>query len=455
MTNSFLSKIEITLFGPRPKGRIPTRVRDSIATRQRYGEILISWFQLALVLFFSALYIIAPAPEGYVTIDPVPFALGLYFLFTVAKLALSSSRGLNTPFLIASVIVDMVFLMTLIWSFHIKYDQPAAFYLKAPTLLYVFIFISLRTLRFEPRMVVVSGLAAAVGWAVLLVLALTDSYQTLIGDDNGLITRNYVQYMTSNRILIGAEIDKIITILVVTGVLAIAIVRAQRLMIRAASSASAANDLSRFVSPEVALRVTSADEEVRPGYGENKNVSIMFTDIAGFSTLSENMPPEELVGVLNDYYAALTKVVRDNGGVVNQVSGDSMLATFNAAKNNDDHARDAVRTALDIIETCQRSTFGKGTRLPTRVGINTGIVTVGAVGSQNQMWFTVYGDAVNIAARLEQLNKEHGTWIMVSEETMVEADGSFIFHHVGETVVRGRSKPTVVYTLGSVGPGET
>jgi adenylate cyclase len=116
--------------------------------------------------------------------------------------------------------MDIAVLMALIWSFHVKYMQPPSFYLKAPTVMYVFIFIALRALRFEPKYILITGAAAVVGWIVLVLFV-------VLGPDGGtMVTRNFVTYMTDNAILIGAEIDKMLSIVVVTLVLAAAVPRA-------------------------------------------------------------------------------------------------------------------------------------------------------------------------------------------------------------------------------------
>ena len=127
-------------------------------------------------------------------------------------------------FLTLSVAADLTLLMMLIWSFHIQYDQPASFYLKAPTLLYVFIFIALRALRFEARFVLLAGLFSALGWLALVF------YVVSIDPQDNMITRDYVAYMTSNTILLGAVFDKVISILMVTGILCVALVKARKLL---------------------------------------------------------------------------------------------------------------------------------------------------------------------------------------------------------------------------------
>jgi adenylate cyclase len=433
------------IFGARLDRRLPDRVSHSIAEQQIKSEILIGWVQLTLVLFFGTLYTIAPKTSAGTGFTPVPWALALYFLFTMLRLAASYRHFLPRWLLMASVVMDMGLLMLLIWSFHLQYEQPASFYLKAPTMLYVFIFIALRALRFDATYIVFAGATAALGWLVLIL------YVLFAVPDDPMITRDYVEYLTSNSILVGAEIDKIVSILLVTGVLAIALIRAERMLNKAVLDSTTAHELSRFVAPEVADMIASADEEIQPGDGEVKVASILFTDIEKFSTISEKLEPAELMRTLNEYFAAVSAVIDRCGGVITQFEGDAMLITFNTAKSDPDHAANAVRCAAGIQDVVTGTTFGDGILLLTRCGINTGELIAGAVGTKDRLLFTVHGDEVNIAARLEQLNKEYGTYVLVSESTFEEAGGGFSFERIGEIVVRGRSTPTAVYALAAEG----
>ena len=179
---------------------------------------------------------------------PVPWALAIYLVLTLIRLVWAQRRRLPDWSLRLSVVFDMMLLMGLIWSFHLQYMQPASFYLKAPTVLWVFIFIALRALRFEARFVALAGLVAVAGW-ILMVL------YVVFGDpDNMMITRDYVTYMTSNAVLIGAEVEKIFSILMVTGAIALALVRAKNLLIRAVAEHTAAEVQSSPSVPNVNVR---------------------------------------------------------------------------------------------------------------------------------------------------------------------------------------------------------
>ncbi|WP_297020714.1 adenylate/guanylate cyclase domain-containing protein [Thalassospira sp.] len=432
------------LFGKNANSHLPERVQSAIEKQQYESEKLIGWVQLLLVTIFASLYAISPKTAMSDGIHPVPWALGLYYLFTLERLYLTYRKKLSTWFLTLSVIADIGLLMVLIWSFHIQYMQPASFYLKAPTVLYVFIFIALRSLRFDPRYILIAGGTAAAGWIILT------GYVIWSEGGKSMITRDYVTYLTSNSILIGAEIDKIIAIVLVTAVLTVAVLRAKRSFVRAVTDEIAARDLSRFVSPEIADRITHAEQQIRPGDGDAVNATVMFTDIEGFSSVSEKLSPKELSTMLNEYFTETSAVISHFGGVITQFEGDAMLITFNAVTPDSDHALNAVRTALAIQDLANRRIYCHGGQLKTRCGINTGEIVVGAVGSESRLTFTVHGDNVNIASRLEALNKEFGTYILATEDTVTVCgnhDDIPAWTPCGDVTVRGREQPTRIFAL--------
>ena len=221
---------------------LPARLQRAIREQQADAEILIAWVQLAIVLLFAVVY--AAAPKAFpemIRFEPVPWVVGAYLAITLAQLGLAYLRRLAGILLGGFVVANVALLLILIWSFHISYMQPPSFSLKAPTLFSVFIFIALRALRLDVGYVLLAGFVAALGWTALVVDALAESLP-------GAITHNFIAYITSDRILVGAEIEKIIAILTVTVILAVAIAHARRLLIRSVSDRSA-RDLA-----ETALR---------------------------------------------------------------------------------------------------------------------------------------------------------------------------------------------------------
>jgi adenylate cyclase len=265
---------------------------------------------------------------------------------------------------------------------------------------------------------------------------------------DNMLTNDYVEYMTSNTILIGAEFDKVVSILMVTGVLALALHRARNLLVESVFEGSAARDLSRFVPEEVAQQVIHSEEGATIGKGEVSECTILFTDIEGFTSISETMSPEKLIEALNRYFSLIAAPIHEHGGVISQFQGDAVLATFNVPKPDQNHASHAVRAALEIQSVLDGEEFGDGTAFNTRIGINTGPVVGGLVGSGERVGYTVHGDNVNLAARLEQMNKDFGTRIIVSEYTHAKiADGEFAFHEIGEVPVRGLNQSIRIFTV--------
>ncbi|QQS10652.1 MAG: adenylate/guanylate cyclase domain-containing protein [Rhodospirillales bacterium] len=383
----------------------PERVLAAIRAQQERSEILVGWIQLALVCFFATLVASFDMAEGIVQADwsIEHQVVGAYLALTIARIWLAHARRLRAWMLYVSVLADVVLLMTVIWSFHLKYAQPAAFYLKAPTLLYVFIFIALRALRFEARFVLFAGAAGAAGWAAMLWYALSGHG----GPPNR--TRNFIEYVTSNATLVGAEIDKIIAILLVTAILALAITRARRLLIRATTESAAAMDLSRFLDPAVARRIRGSEVRIAPGSGEARDVTILTTDLRGFTRLSSDLSPDEVMRLLNDYQARICPAIQAAGGSIDKFLGDGILASFGAATPGGTYAADALRAADAVTAAvdawnAERSAAG----LPAvRVGmaLASGRVLFGAVGDGDRLEYTVIGDAVNLAAKLEKHTK--------------------------------------------------
>jgi adenylate cyclase len=396
---------------------LPERVRRALRDEQDRAERLIGWFQLGVVLFFLTLYLIAPKPaDRPMQFQPVPWVLGLYLLATVIRLVWSRFMRLPAWSLAISIFIDMGLLIGLIWSFHIQYEQSPAFYLKAPTILSVFIFIALRALRFEAGYVLLAGGVAALGWIGLVAYAAAF-------DPTGMpITRDFVRYMTSNAILLGAEIEKVVTILLVSGLLAWSLRRARRTLVSAVAESSAARELKRFFAADVAQAITQSDEAIRPGQGVCREAATMFTDLRGFTVMSRTLSPDETVGLLAEYQARLVPIIQRNGGSIDKFLGDGIMASFGAARASKTYAADALRAVDEIIiETRRWASMREADGLPTvRVGaaVAVGPLIFGAVGDETRLEYTVIGDPVNLAAKLEKHTKVEKVDALTTRESL-------------------------------------
>jgi adenylate cyclase len=405
------------VLGPSAGANIPERVRRIIASQQAASEIIVGWMQVGAIIFFAAVYTISPKafPPG-TAFEPVPWTLGIYALFTALRLALAYRERLTRPFIALSVLVDMMVLMITIWSFHLQYQAPPALYLKAPTLMYVFILIALRTLRFEAGYVMLAGIAAAVGWSILF------GYAVLFSSPDGMqVTHSYVDYVTSYRILGGAEIDKILSILMVTGVLTLSLIRARRLLVASVANAVAATDLARFFAPEVAEQIRRSEMNLMSGQGERRDAAILSIDLRGFTKLSAGMSAAELIAVLGEYHARLVPIIQHHGGSIDKYLGDGILASFGATAPSKSYAADLCR-AVDALTASarawQQERTGRGVPAPG-VGMAgaVGEVVFGTVGHETRLEYTVIGEVVNLVAKLEKHTKREAVQALTTRET--------------------------------------
>lgn len=391
---------------------LPARVQAAIRAHEDRAERLIGWIQLAVVLTFAALYFVSPKTfAGHDTFQPVPWAVGAYLLFTGLRLALAYRTSLPGWFLVLSIVIDMALLFGLIWSFHLQYEQPASFYLKAPTLLYVFIFIALRALRFSAFYVFVAGAVATLGWLALV------GYAVTVDPADMMITRDYVMYLTSNSVLLGAEFDKIASIAAFTAILGVALLRGRGLLERAVTEGLAKRDLSRFFDPEIAARITARGHELAAGRGEAREAAILNLDIRGFTGLVRTLPPDAVAQLLTEYHAVVVPVLQRHGGAIDKFLGDGVMATFGAAVPTGTYAADALRALEEALAAAQTWARGAmdGKTLDVNGAVATGRVVFGAVGDENRLEYTVIGDAVNLAAKLEKHNKRLGSRALVTE----------------------------------------
>jgi len=206
----------------------------------------------------------------------------------------------------------------------------------------------------------------------------------------------------------------------------------------------------RYVSPTVAAEIIRNPAMLRLG-GHKKKVTIFFTDIGDFSTMSEKFSPEEVVTHLNEYFQGMSSAILDFDGTINQFLGDAIFAYWGAPIDQDDHALRACRAALRCLEFLQEleaKWVAEGMPARTyRFGINTGEVVVGNVGSSSRFKYTLIGDDVNLASRLEEANKYYGTQIFISEETYSLIKDQLVAREIDIIRVVGRSKPVKVYEL--------
>ncbi len=209
------------------------------------------------------------------------------------------------------------------------------------------------------------------------------------------------------------------------------------------------NRLERFHSPQVIEMILKGGEETIDDIMESKELiaTILFADIVGFTRLSETMPPREINIILNRYFSRMTDIVFSHGGTLDKYIGDGLMAVFGAPMEKEDDAERAVRTALEIRRqlTAMMKITSADKRFDIRVGLNTGRVVAGNIGSPKRMEYTVIGDPVNVASRLETMAKPNQ--IIIGEETFNFVKGKFRIQEIGTRKVKGKSSGVMVYEV--------
>jgi class 3 adenylate cyclase/CHASE2 domain-containing sensor protein len=202
-----------------------------------------------------------------------------------------------------------------------------------------------------------------------------------------------------------------------------------------------------YLAPPLIEKMLSSNKPPALG-GEIRNLTVYFSDIADFSAIAEKIPPAGLVAAMNEYLTAMTDVIEAHGGFVDKYIGDAIVAVFGAPLDDPQHARNAVNAALRcaaLPATLQRVNSAFGATLRQRIGLNSGEALVGNIGSRRRFNYTVMGDTVNLAARLEHANKLYGTTVIASESTVALTGQTFVWRELDLIRVKGRTNAVRIF----------
>jgi adenylate cyclase len=206
----------------------------------------------------------------------------------------------------------------------------------------------------------------------------------------------------------------------------------------------------RYVSPQILDHILAHPESVRLG-GDRREMTILFSDIRGFTTISEASEPEAVVEMLNEYLTRMVEILLAHGGTLDKFIGDAVMGFWNAPAADADHARHAVACAVEMVQEtaslrARWETEGKAA-IRIGVGVNTGEAVVGNIGAEKVFGYTVIGDAVNLASRLESKNKDYGTEIIISEFTRERIGGAFEAVYLDEVKVKGKERAVKIFQV--------
>ncbi|WP_053005732.1 adenylate/guanylate cyclase domain-containing protein [Kiloniella spongiae] len=328
-------------------------------------------------------------------------------------------------------------------------DLPQVMIFRSPLLTYYFIIVAVVAFSFSPRLVLWAGGIGAAGWL--------SAYAWVVQQDGGVLDWGDVPANPTAEDAIsvildpafgatGSRIQEAIILVVVSVLIAIVMKRAQNTLRDKLAAErdrqSITGIFGRFV-PEPIVEAMINDQGLLAPL--EREATILFADVVGFTSLTERLGPAKTVDVLNRYFDEMTDIIMENNGIVATFHGDAILAIFNVPLEDPKHAEHALNAAQAMLKRVEQDGFA-GEKLSIRIGINTGSVVAGNVGGGGRQSYTVYGDAVNLAARLEALAKEKRQPLLVSGHTHTKLTAPNLCLH-GETTVRGQTQPVEFYGL--------
>lgn len=314
---------------------------------------------------------------------------------------------------------------------------------------FYFLILAVAAFSFSPGLVFWSGVAGSAGWMAAFLHIRGSMERTLEWTDmpaNPTSEQFLALFLDVDFVASGTRVQEASVFLIVAALIAIVMHRARgvvRRQLEAERGVKAISQLfGRFVPEAVATAMIRQEGTLDP---VEREATVLLADVEGFTGLTETKGAEAIVDIFNAYFEAASEVIGKHNGVVTQFIGDAVLATFNVPATDPQHRQRGVDAAVDLLRLVRSSDFA-GERLSIRVGVATGVVIAGNVGGGGRASYTVYGEAVNLAARLEALNKEQGTSILISGAT-AEGVAARQREKVGQTSVRGVRELVDIYTI--------
>ena len=406
----------------------------------------------AVVLVILAIWLLISIP-----MPRTLYWLGLAGLFLVSGLVpylMRHRRGWR-QWVIGFAVVDAAVLVTamLLPNPLEPSDWPIQMGLRFYNVLYLFVLLAGAALSYSPLLVIWTGLSAALAWSAgtLLIARLPDTIVEVplpTGEPAVDSQRALQVFLEPTFVSLPVLLNEVVLLMVTAVVIAAAVWRARRRMLRHVETDRARANLARYVSPD--LVDTLARQDAPLATSEQRDVAVLFVDMVGFTHLAERSSPDRTIVMLRGFHRRMAEAVFACGGIVDKYAGDSVMATFGVVGEDGDKAHRALRCACLMVETVGRWNAKRDARgaSPIRVGIGVhyGPVVVGNVGDERHLQFTVIGDTVNVASRMERLTRDHDTPILASAEVMEaarhEGNGSAAvlerFMEAGVVNVRGR-----------------
>ena len=387
---------------------------------------VVIFIELSLIgiLFIRYISIQYYSSTKHLLTDPV--MLALFAGLVLARLGFLYTKKLTPTLLGIFIVAEMILVISAakINEIHFQITKDVIVNTNVRYINYVLLLIILRTLRFDPFMVLLVGLTAAIGWVFLLFSTL----HTIQGDIGHLSLQNplFFTYMTH-------EVGRVLIILFITTILTLAIYRARNVLWHAAADSQAIKDLLHFFDSDIADKITHAKTALQPGQGEKRNAAVLFVDMRGFTKTAEILPPTEVILMLSEYQTLVVPIIQKHNGVIDKFIGDGIMASFGATSDSSTYAADALRAVDEIVQAViswRQQRMAKNKMLvDVGSGLATGPVVFGIIGDSGRLEYTVIGNAVNLAAKIEKHNKiEHSHAITTFETLKLAIEQGYVNH---------------------------
>ena len=261
---------------------------------------------------------------------------------------------------------------------------------------------------------------------------------------------NYLEAFTTIKLSTEAFMSQVF-ILLGSGIFASYLnYNVQKTIVSAANLERTNNQLGRFFSPNVAETISQSADDFAEIGGQIQDVAVLFSDIRNFTALSESLPPQEVLNFLSEYHELMVAIIFSHGGTLDKFIGDAIMATFGTPDTNDDDALRSVKAAIEMenaLEQFNENRLEKGLfAINHGIGIHYGPVLVGNIGTRERLEYTVLGDAVNVASRIESSCKKVGKSLLFSHEVYENIKDKIETKRIGEIGVKGKSKNIILYT---------
>ncbi|MGH1483224.1 MAG: adenylate/guanylate cyclase domain-containing protein [Geminicoccales bacterium] len=434
------------------------RIKATFARVERQGLKSALWVRLITLLIVQAWLIIA-VPKYWTLFYHfwivVFLALGATQLFLIHR----ASDARWQPYVFA--IVDGVLLAVVLLISNPLWDEawPPAMLLRYANIVFVFVFLAGAAFSYNPGLVLCTGLSSMIVWRFGVFL-LASREGAISSDDEAWLNAGSMD--ETIRLLLDPEFihlnmqnKKVFAVLLVTGLLALVVSRARRLVLSQVTIERARTNLARYFSPNLVDQLAAQDQPL--GAVRRQSVAVLFADIQGFTTMSENMAPEEVVNLLRGFHERMETAIFAHQGTLDKYIGDGLMATFGTPLPGDLDATNALAAArrmfseLELLN--QERVAADNEVLKLSIGIHYGTVVQGDIGGGQRLEFTVLGDTVNVAARLESMTRRLETRLAISQDMIdrlkVETDTPDLSGLVESEpqTIRGRIAKLGIWTL--------